>query len=61
MVVEGIVDTGLTLDWVFQTGCEAPGFTSNERGTSRPCLLPPLAVKPARGVQVQATRCAGGR
>jgi len=32
-------------DWVFQTECFAPGSTHNERGTARPCLLPPLAVK----------------
>ena len=31
--------------WVFQTGCFAPGFTRNDRGTACPCLLPPLAVK----------------
>ncbi|MGD9182563.1 MAG: hypothetical protein PVG15_13870 [Desulfobacterales bacterium] len=30
---------------VFQTGCIAPGFTRNDWGTSRPCLLPPMAVK----------------
>jgi hypothetical protein len=35
-------------NWVFQTGCFAPGFTalfSTIWGTSRPCLLPPMAVK----------------
>jgi hypothetical protein len=32
-------------NWVFQTGCVAPGFTRNDWGTSRPCLLPPMAVK----------------
>ena len=32
-------------NWVFQTGCFAPGFTHNDWGTSRPCLLPPLAIK----------------
>jgi caffeoyl-CoA O-methyltransferase len=32
-------------DWVFQTGCFAPGFTRNDQGTACPCLLPPLAVK----------------
>jgi hypothetical protein len=31
-------------DWVFQTGCFAAGFTHNDRGTARPCLLP-VAVK----------------
>ena len=31
--------------WVFQTGCFAPGFTGNDRGTVCPCLFPPLAVK----------------
>jgi hypothetical protein len=35
----------LEIDWVFQTGCEAPGFTRNDWGTSRPCLFPPMAVK----------------
>ena len=33
------------IDWVFQTGCFAPGSTRNEWGTSRPCLLPPTAAK----------------
>jgi len=33
------------LDWVFQTGCFAPGSTRNDWGTSRPCLFPLLAVK----------------
>ncbi len=32
-------------DWVFQTGCFAAGFTRNDWGTSRPCILPPVAVK----------------
>jgi hypothetical protein len=32
-------------DWVFQTRCLEPGFTHNDRGTSRPCLLPPVALK----------------
>jgi hypothetical protein len=32
-------------DWVFQTGYFAPGSTRNDWGTSRPCLLPPMAVK----------------
>jgi hypothetical protein len=33
------------LDWVFQTGCCALGFTCNDWGTLRPCLFPPMAVK----------------
>jgi hypothetical protein len=32
-------------DWVFQTRCLEPGFTHNDRVTSRPCLLPPVALK----------------
>ena len=31
--------------WAFQTGCFAPGFARNDWGTSRPCFLPPRAVK----------------
>jgi hypothetical protein len=31
--------------WAFQTGRFAPGSTRNDRGTSRPCLFPPMAVK----------------
>jgi len=33
------------VDWVFQTGCFAPGSTRNDWGTSRPWLFPPMAVK----------------
>jgi hypothetical protein len=35
-------------NWFFQTGCfarESTVFTRNDWGTSRPCLLPPMAVK----------------
>jgi len=32
-------------DWVFQTGCFAPGSTRNVWGTSRPCLFQLMAVK----------------
>jgi hypothetical protein len=31
--------------WVFHTGCQAPGSTRNDWGTSYPCLFPPMAVK----------------
>jgi hypothetical protein len=37
----------------------APGFTRNDRGTSRPCLLPPTALKskpPALQVVVDSAR-----
>jgi len=34
-------------DWVFQTGCLAPGFTRNDWGTSRPCLFPPMRKNPS--------------
>jgi hypothetical protein len=40
-----INDIAVKGDWVFQTGCKAPGFTRNDRGTSLPCLFPPMAVK----------------
>ncbi|MGD9228565.1 MAG: hypothetical protein PVF26_18815 [Desulfobacterales bacterium] len=33
------------MDWVFQTGCFAPGSTRNDWGASRLCLFPPVAVK----------------
>ncbi|MGD8657717.1 MAG: hypothetical protein PVG28_16470, partial [Desulfobacterales bacterium] len=33
------------LDWVFQTGCFAPGSTRKDWGTSRPCLFPPMTAK----------------
>ena len=54
-------DTG---DWVFQTGCFAPGFTRNDRGTSRPYLFPPMAVKskpPAMRVVVDSREARSNR
>jgi hypothetical protein len=39
------IRTQMIVDWVFQTGCFAPGSTRNDWGTLRPCLLPPMAVK----------------
>jgi hypothetical protein len=35
-------------NWVFQTGCfarESTALTRNDWDTSRPCILPPMAVK----------------
>jgi hypothetical protein len=42
--------------WVIKTGCFAPGSTHNDWGTSRPGLLPPMAIKskpPAARVVVE--------
>jgi hypothetical protein len=46
-------------DWVFQTGCFASGSTRNDWGPSRPCILPPVAVKskpPAMRVVVDSEK-----
>ncbi len=56
---EGIERARESIDWVFQTGCFAPGFTRNDWGTSRPCLFPPMAVK-SKPPAVQVVVDAGG-
>ena len=60
-----IINDLIFIDWVFQTGCIAPGSTAlffNDWGTSGPRILPPIAVKskpPALRVVVDSAKRIG--